>query len=186
MRALVVVVVVAVDESTYFRICDEWRWGNSLSLHLRGSRFEGRDVVTWLQVFVECLAERMHPAFVAAYDVKELDAKNLSRADGATRAIGRDIARWLPGLYWITVFGQPYIDVIGIKKLTTSPGYDVKRLGDTVRIQLSKNPYDWQTSDYLMAEHAVETHLGREYFFNRHHPERPHVRFPFSFDTQVS
>jgi hypothetical protein len=63
-----------------------------------------------------------HPDFLwgAAFDRDGFRARNLDETSGA-RALGRDMSKALPGLYWLNLFGAPYVDLIGVERLRTAP-----------------------------------------------------------------
>jgi hypothetical protein len=56
--------------------------------------------------FAHCCAN-FDPFFGFACDTEEYHAKNMSTEGGGVRAIGIDIGKYLPGLYWLNFFGLP-------------------------------------------------------------------------------
>jgi hypothetical protein len=58
----------------------------------------------------------------AAWQDDEFRWSNLhDEADGMW-ALGRDMRRSLPGLFWLNAFGPPYVDMIGHDSLTSRAG----------------------------------------------------------------
>jgi hypothetical protein len=86
----------------------------------------------------------------------------------------------LQGLYWLNFFGAPYVDLIGRERLLSAPAYEVKAVGDGVLLVLDSDADAWQSEEYQRREQHVIEHLGKQYFFSRHDPERKTVAPDFA------
>lgn len=106
---------------------------------------------------------------------QEFDVKNISRSEGGTEAIGVDLTEALPGLYWLNYFGPPYVKLIGRERLLSAPAFEVAPIGNGVIVALDASAEAWRSAAYQQREQAVIEHLGKEYFFSRHEPERKTV-----------
>jgi hypothetical protein len=62
-------------------------------------------------------------------------ARGEQDASHGIRALGRDVRRFLPGIYWLNVFGRPYRDLIGRGWLLSAPAAPVEQSGSQVIIQ---------------------------------------------------
>ena len=79
------------------------------------------------------------------------------------------LQRFLPDLYWLTIFGPPYVDHFGRERLLSVPAFRVEELPyGGIWIQLSESPLDF-LEDYdrvnAVRQRAKE-HLDRDSFFN--------------------
>lgn len=76
----------------------------------------------------------------------------------------------IPDLYWATVFGPPYVELIGIDKLLSAPAAIVRQISkEMVYLQLMQNSHD-MTKNYSFFEKTranVKAHLGEDLFFDR-------------------
>ena len=88
-------------------------------------------------------------------------------AERGRSAIGIDIAKYLPGLYWLNFFGAPYGNLIGEKRLASTAAYHVASCGSGYLLQLGPDPEDWNSRAYRDCEESVRRYLGEVYFFNR-------------------
>lgn len=82
----------------------------------------------------------------------------------------RVLQHWLPDLYWITVFGKPYVNLFGLDKLLSAPCYQVEQIGeDAVIMQMTANPQDMleNYSEIRRVKQAVKEHLNPRAFFNQ-------------------
>lgn len=100
-------VVILLDDWTFCPIGNSWRAGNQIAIQVRKDRIEGRDSPIWVEECFERCCSTLHPLFAFAGATEEYYAKNMSKQGGGLRAIGIDIAKYLPGLYWLNYFGVP-------------------------------------------------------------------------------
>lgn len=112
---------------------------------------------------------------------KEWNAKNMELERGA-RAIGGDISRYLPGLYWLNFFGEPYRKLIGKERLLSAPAHEIVEVDAGVLVCLAERPESWDSPEYKAVENRVLDHLGREYFFDRNDTERKTVAPDFGLE----
>jgi hypothetical protein len=136
---------------------------------------EGRDTSVWARATFEALAARLPVRYANAHLDAEYRAKNMIDDASGVRAIGARITYALPGLYWLNFFGRPYVDLIGAERLLSAPAYEVKKVDDGVLIALDSSAEAWKTAKYRQREQAVIEHLGGNYFFSRHEPDRQTV-----------
>lgn len=79
------------------------------------------------------------------------------------------LKHWLPDMYWGVVFGKPYVDLLGLECLLSTPAYLVEKLSDhAVYIQLSEQLKDvFEKSDYIDEQREiVKHHLGYDAFWS--------------------
>lgn len=172
-------VVIRVDRSVYLRVAEELRWANSVAFQVRGRTIEGRDFDAWLNETTRAMIERLDPAVASAHATAEFDAKNMVRDNGVVMAIGMDIGRWIPGPYWMTAFGTPYVEFLGRDNLLTALAQQVSAVGRSICLHLSKRPDEWDAPKYRTVERAVRNHLGSGLFFDRDDVPSRTTRLPF-------
>lgn len=167
------IIVVSVDRLVFSRIGGHGFLGNHISIQVRSGRVASRPANQWLHEFFEDACSRLSPAWAAAQASSEYSAKNMIDTAQLTRAIGRDFARYLPGLYWLNFFGPTYVELIGRERLLAAPAPEVKELGDGVFLALGDDPAAWDSERRRALERAVLNAIGDEYFFSRDAPDRP-------------
>lgn len=167
--------VLALDELVIRPCGQAWLWGNSVSLGVSRARIEGIDAIAWSRGVVGAMCEALSCAHAYAHLHAEYDAKNMSHEGGGLRAIGVDVARALPGLYWLNFFGRPYRDLIGRERLLSAPAHEVREVDEGVMLMLHPDPSAWNTAGYRETERRVLDYLGRRYFFDRAAPDRETV-----------
>jgi hypothetical protein len=118
------------------------------------------------------------PWYANAYLAEEFDSKNMHRGPDGTWAMGVDVSRSLPGLYWKNFFGQPYVEMIGLDRLLAAPTAEVNMLTDGVLLSLGENPDEWGNPQYRAREDATISHLGERFFFSRADPDRKTETIP--------
>lgn len=79
------------------------------------------------------------------------------------------IRQGLPGLYWLTVFGRPYINLFGYDRLLETPAKAVQELSNgSVKIKLTNFLRDdkesWQ--EFRQVRERCKDHLGRRAFLD--------------------
>lgn len=79
------------------------------------------------------------------------------------------LRRFLPELYWATVFGPPYVRLFGRERLLAAPAHRVEELaGGAVYVQLSADPRDLREryAEVDAARRRVKAHLDHNAFFD--------------------
>jgi hypothetical protein len=89
------------------------------------------------------------------------------------RAVGRDLGRYLPGVFWLNFFGRPYRRLIGDDRLRSAPASHVVMVDQGVLIGLGLEPTAWDSVESASAEQRVRDHLGASVFYSQAEPNRP-------------
>jgi hypothetical protein len=150
---------------------DQWLWSNSIGGRISSSKVEGLARQRWLLRFTHRLAAQTDIVWGAGYHHGEFAATNLDISHGI-RAIGRDIRQYLPGIYWLNVFGCPYRDLVGTGRLLSAPAVAVDEIGSQVIVQAYQDAEDWAVNQ--ASRHALRAALGAEYLYDRDYPSRTH------------
>lgn len=82
--------------------------------------------------------------------------------------------KYIPQLYWATVFGPAYVRFFGKEKLLASPAYIVKELGDDmIYLQLSESPFDLihKYHEVDSVRQKIKTHLDNNSFYDLNLPD---------------
>lgn len=153
-------------------IGENWLFSNSISGQVGSAKVGGVPRTTFVFDLVTALGSMRDALWGAAHDDAEFRSRNLYDEPDGMRALGRDIRRSLPGLYWLNLFGQPYRSLIGDSTLATVPAADVHDLGDALLIRLWEKPEDWGTDQAIDRHRRALEHLGPQYFFDREQPGR--------------
>jgi hypothetical protein len=170
---------IMVHEHGIRRIGPAWLFGNSVSIHLPTGTMEGEASSQWLRQAMSALCGATQPWFARAGMSAEFRAKNISTEGGGMRAIGVDVAKYLPGLYWMNFYGRRYSEYLGRERLLRTPAHSIRDVGDGILLELAEDPSSWSGQEYRAAEVCALSHLGTEHFFSRAQPNRPTVAQPF-------
>jgi hypothetical protein len=166
------VVVVSVDENLLSQAGDRWTWGNQIVLQVGRSKIEGLPAAVWVRRALEDLSEGLSPFYGHAELHEEYDAKNMVHDDDGTRAVGVDVRRHLPGLYWLNFFGRPYCQLIGEENILGAPAPEIRRVDAGILVALDENPASWSSEPYRKVEGRVRVRIGEEFFFTKEQPDR--------------
>lgn len=166
------IVVISVDEYALAPLGMEWIFGNDVALQIRRSKVEGVDAVAWSADIFQALCGALPVLYGDVHASDEWDAKNMSHEGGGLEAMGVDVSRHLPGLYWLNFFGKPYCDLMGRERLLSAPGAEVREVADGILLRLADDPREWASPEYRAIERRVLDHIGSQYFFSRDEPNR--------------
>jgi hypothetical protein len=136
------------------------------------STIEGRPLAEWARDFFAAVPAELPVRYANGWSSDEFDAKNLIMSPEVVKAVGVQIDRAVPGLYWLNYFGAPYVSLVGRQRLLSSPGHQVQAVASGVLIGLGSRPNDWNGQRYEQRERHVIAHLGEQYFFSKHDPEK--------------
>ena len=105
------------------------------------------------------------------HDVKHKIVRQLSGTRTATGAVGMsepEFHQYLPGLYWLTVFGKELVEHFGKPKLMSLPDVVVTELeNDQLAVRLSEPVVPDSMERRLEAERRLADILGPQFFFDR-------------------
>lgn len=176
------IIVLTLDEYRFAPSAGRWLWGNTLTMQLTGTEVLGRAAGDFAGCIGAQACAALSPWYGHAELVQERDEKNISRADGGVMAIGGDISRYLPGLYWLNFFGEPYCNLIGRERLLTAPAFSCEAIDAGVLICLASSLEAWDSTERRTVEARVLAHLGDQYFFDRNTTERKTVAPDFGLE----
>jgi hypothetical protein len=149
----------------------QWLFSNSVSFTTEKPRLGRTESPDWIRELLHRLAGGTELVWGAAWDDDEFRCSNLHDGNDGMWALGRDVRRSLPGLFWLNAFGPVYVELIGEDALMSAPG-EISRLGSAVVMELYPSSDDWMTPTGREAHKRALTHLGRQYFYDRDAPER--------------
>ncbi len=131
-----------------------------------------RDWLAWTFRLLEAM-----PVLFAHGEIKpEHDAKHLDESVDRRRWIGaslRELMAFLPGIYWLTVFGHELRQTIDVERLAGMPEVTVHQLAsDQTAVVLNEPPTPPDMAARLALERRVAGMLGDDYFFDRERADR--------------
>jgi hypothetical protein len=135
-------------------------------------RVEGRVVADWARSFFCAVVAAVPLRYGQARTRAEFDAKNMIRENRSVKAVGVNLKRSLPGLYWFNFLGPDYVDLMGRESIASAPAPIVEELGGGFCIGLGDDPGSWSTREYQQRESAVLAHVGESFFFSKADPGR--------------
>lgn len=177
-------VVLHVDEYPLAPIRWYWVWGNRIALNVCARTIEGTPAPLWVRQFVEAAVSRIPIDHGFACTSEEFDAKNISHEGGGTEAVGRDISKALPGLYWLNYFGEIYCELIGRDRLGSAAAPYIHEVGNGMVLSVSQDPTAWESEGYREAECQILDYLGPQFFFSKKDPQRKTIAPAFKFPVQ--
>src|SRR5262249_23931444 len=80
-----------------------------------------------------------------------------------------DLRKYLPDIYWMTVFGRPYLELFSRERLLACPAYRVKELENgSIAVQLTPELKDIATEEaaFERGREDARNHLGNDAFFD--------------------
>ncbi len=140
---------------------------NRITLIVPGRTVENQPAARWIVLAISTLANRLDPVYGFARTFGEFAWKNKTPPTPRGSPMGLDLSRSLPGLYWLNLFGGPYVELIGRSRLLATPAGRVEEVGVGVVVSLSEGPWSWRTPEYRDTEQRVLDHLGRDLFYDR-------------------
>lgn len=79
----------------------------------------------------------------------------------------RTLKKSLPDIYWITVFGKPYVDLFSKDRLLSAPAYQVRELGDgSILMKLFEDISSCEEFAYENRKKEVKRHISANAFFD--------------------
>jgi hypothetical protein len=107
------------------------------------------------------------------YQEKHATKREAKRGGHITGGKGASISsffKYLPGVYWLTIFGPELVHAFSAAKLSGLSGAQAHRIGsDQIAIQLDEPPVPDDMGARLRKDAELATELGAEFFFD---PER--------------
>ncbi len=130
-----------------------------------------------IQRFVTTGAELLKADFAYLHIVGEDDLvrgeTNGTISSGLILVSTHKLIRYIPDLYWLTVFGSPYVEGFGRERLLSAPAHRVTELEyGGIMLQLSESPMDFVTDPVRLAtiRRDVKQYLNPNAFFDESLP----------------
>ncbi|MDY0001870.1 MAG: hypothetical protein RBU30_11290 [Polyangia bacterium] len=101
------IVVVVLDDLIFAPSAGRYLWGNTITFQFCRRDCCDKSAAALSRRIAEDCCREMNVLYAHGHLLDEWEAKNLSR-NGGMMAIGADVSRYLPGLYWLNYFGGPY------------------------------------------------------------------------------
>ncbi len=139
----------------------------------------------WLYALVEDLPV----LFASACSVDEYEAKHqiVQTTDNSSNikirgSIGdktSDFYHYLPGIYWLTIFGSDLVSGLGRTKLLNTPLAIVEEItAEQIALRLDIPITGSNVGDMLALEKKIGEYLGSKYFFDREQSQSETVQVP--------
>ena len=149
-----------------------WMWSNSISLSVSTERVHGVGRQEWVARAVSEITDRTDVLWGAAYLNAEFQQSNLYQGPDGIHALGRDMRTSLPGIFWLNIFGEPYVELLGMARLLSIPAYGVHQSNQQVIMQAYEDAATW--ADQRATKRALIAAIGADFFFDRDDPDGPH------------
>jgi len=132
-----------------------------------------------LEAHFSCLA-LMAPAEVAFARINgTISNLDRARAKFGLFLYSRKLQQLIPDIYWLTVFGAPYVKMFGRERLLSTPVFKAEAQGEQVVLQLTPSIEDVRNATaYEEVKKRVKAHLGEDAFFMPGKPEDFPYRHP--------
>jgi len=150
---------------------NSWLWSNSIGGMIGSARIGRTPREEWVRRLASALGSHSVLVWGAAFSHDEFRFRNLHDDSAGTWAMGRDVRRSLPGLYWLNLFGEPYVQLIGEDRLSSADAISVQKVGSGMIVEAYAHPDDWDSSDGRESHARIVRQLGSLFFFDRDKPE---------------
>lgn len=144
---------------------------SALSLNIRAAGLREKDVAI-LEAFIRACLKLSTPDFarIQFYTGKE-ELESCRGKEPKTTLVGRQLSKkCLPDLYNVSIWGRPYVELLGKERLLSTPCFKVEELPDgMVWMQLSENVFDingcWE--EIKEERERARVHLNSNVFHDR-------------------
>jgi hypothetical protein len=140
---------------------------------------EADDAAAWAARLFDEAVRRLPVRYANGYADEEFHAKNMVTTDG-WYGIGVKLDYAIPGIYWLNYYGSDHVRLIGQSRLLSAPSYRISDISSGVFIAMSATPTEWNSEAYKAREFAVIQHVGSQYYFSRHEPQRKTIAPKFT------
>jgi hypothetical protein len=163
-------ILVHFDEFPLSPSGDELRFGNALTICGDHSASCGSDLTA--QALSEMCTVFDNDAFEYGLCcvADEYASYNIDSTSGGCQAVGLDVSRVLPGLYWGNYFGSFLCDHIGRDVVLATPGCVCFEIESGIILANKESPERWCLSEFQINRCQAVTHLGEDLFFVQGRP----------------
>lgn len=158
--------IINYNDLSFVPSAGRWLWGNSITFQLITDSTEGVLSSGVCEKLFLSACERFQPSYARICDQKEYEVKNMLDSP-SIMAVGVDISRYLPGLYWGNYFGVKYKQLLVGDKLLNCGAQRSFALGQGIAMFLSEKINTWSLPEYQNIEAKVLKCVGKEYFFGK-------------------
>jgi hypothetical protein len=116
--------------------------------------------------FIHSITEAEIPRGLANESINFLDTAHTEKN---LYVVTLDLNKWLPDIYWTTVFGRPYVELFSRERLLSCPAYRVKELDNgSIVVQLTPELKDIAAEEaaFERVRQDARNHLDTDAFFN--------------------
>ena len=133
-----------------------------------------RDTAKWLEwLFAVCAEFPVLYGYGCSEDelnakheeIEELEGGGI--AEGTVGLSAEEFGRFLPGVYWLTIFGTELVDHFGMDSLTSIAGTIAEEIDGQLAVRLDEPPVPADIDTRVDREREVAAKIGAEYFFER-------------------
>lgn len=148
--------------------------------------FYNNETINMLINFVKQLFVLANAEYGSIYHEKEYAAENMFLANNFV-----SIIHCIPGLYWINIFGQSFINYFSLQFLESCPHYKYELLKlnnetDAFILFTANSPKGYRSFRTLLLKLSIKKYLGKEFFFNKYHPFRKCNNIGIKVDYHIS
>lgn len=167
------------EQGIYYSNISKAKKPNVFSHGIEEGIEEGSDEARTFIDYAFELFKLFKPVYGRVYCMEDYRAKNLVQGAVAENAVGNDLRKHLPGIYWANFFGPRYVDFFGEDRLLSTSAHEARWLGEAgILLLVSESPFEYDDSEVKATEQAVVEHLGPEAFFFKSDPEDKAYRAP--------
>lgn len=101
---------------------------------------------------------------LATGSINFLDVKRSSKNLFVTTHM---LKKYLPDVYWITVFGKPYVELFSRSRLLSAPAFQIRELSNgSILMKLFEDIGSCEKAAYLDRKEEVKRHISDNAFFD--------------------
>jgi len=141
--------------------------------------------------FIARLFTKFPAAFGGAAPEEDWKAKHwlieTTKYGEVHRKVGLELGQCLPGIYWLTIVGEMFVEQWGKDKLSQLPVHRVVDLGGKgLLLVVRESPYSGSQTERQRQDKQIADRIGAQFFFDITNPEKKCSGVPSATQLQSS
>ncbi len=159
-----ITLVLIYNDLAFVPSAGRWLWANSISFQIECDN-ENREFRQSCEELFCSACDYLEPAYARFHDSDEFRSKNIVSSP-SVMAVGVDVSRYLPGLYYGNYFGEPFTNLLGVETILACESARHVELVGGIALFISDDVSNWMDDAYKDLERTTMEVLGTNYFYS--------------------